>query len=77
MLPFLARPGEDVSEATARMDQARKLEREIATLEKRLRAEPQLNRKVEVRRQVRDRTAALAALTDPAALNIEEIPWKS
>ena len=75
MLPISARQGEDVSETTDRVDQARKLEREIATLQKRLRAEPQLNRKVEVRRQVQDRTAALAALTGPGAPKIEERPW--
>jgi hypothetical protein len=77
MLPIAARPGEKVSETTSRMDRARKLEREIATLQKRLNAEPQLNRKVEVRREVRDRAAALAALTDPAAPKIEETPWRS
>ncbi len=77
MLPIAARPGEKVSETTGRMDQARKLEREIATLGKKLRSEPQLNRKLEVQRKVRERTAELAALTDPAAPKIEEVPWTS
>ena len=54
------------------MDQARKLEREIATLERRLRNEPQFNRKVELRRELRDRTATLAALTDPARPDCED-----
>jgi hypothetical protein len=71
VLPIAARPGEALSETTTRVVQARKLEREIAVLEKRLRVERQLNRKVEVRRKLRDRTAALTALTDPATLNAE------
>ena len=77
MLPIAARPGEDMSETTDRVDQAIKLEREIAKLKKSLRTEPQLNRKVAVRRMVRDRAAALAALTDPAARRIEETLWRS
>ena len=75
MFPISARPGEDLSETPVRIDKARRLEREIAALQNRLRTEPQLNRKVEVRREVRDRTAALAALTNPAAPKIEETPW--
>ncbi|WP_433540394.1 DUF4391 domain-containing protein [Streptosporangium sandarakinum] len=63
ILPFATRPGEKMSEVIDRMDQARKLEREIADLERRIRSEPQLNRKVELRRQLRDRITALAALT--------------
>jgi len=62
LLPMGARRGESVSGATARMEIAKKLEREIAALERRLRNEPQLNRKVELRRELRDRQAALAAL---------------
>jgi hypothetical protein len=77
ILPIATRPGEDVSEATDRVDRARKLEREIANLEKRLRSEPQLNRKVELRRQIRDQTATLAALTDPATPMTEDAPWTS
>jgi hypothetical protein len=77
ILPIATRPGEDVSEATGRMGQVRKLEREIANLQKRLRSEPQLNRKVELRRQIRDQTAALTALTDPATPKTEDAPWTS
>lgn len=62
LLPVSARRGESVSEAAARMDAAKKLGREIVALERRLRTEPQLNRKVELRRQLKDRQAALAAL---------------
>lgn len=62
LLPVAARRGETVSEVTARMERAKKLEREIAALERKLRTEPQLNRKVELRRELKDRQAALAAL---------------
>jgi hypothetical protein len=77
LLPIVIRPGEAMSEATKRMDQARKLKREIASLEKRLRNELQLNRKIELYRQLRDRTTALTALTDPATPKTEDTPWKS
>jgi len=66
LLPIATRVGETVSEATDRLDRARKLQREIAALEKKLRTEPQLNRKIELRRQIKERATALAKLTDPA-----------
>jgi hypothetical protein len=62
ILPMPPRPGECLADATQRVDQARKLEREIAALEQRLRNEPQFNRKVELRRELRDRSAALDTL---------------
>lgn len=77
ILPIALRSGEDMSVAAGRMDQSRKLERDIAVLEKKLRTEPQLNRKVELRRHLRDRTAALLALTEPTAPKTEEFPWRS
>ena len=40
----------------------RKLEREISALERKLRTEPQLNRKLELRRELKNRQAALADL---------------
>lgn len=66
LLPTKAHAGETVSDATDRMNQARKLQREMFALEKKLRTEPQLNRKIELRRQLREREAALSELTDPA-----------
>lgn len=65
LVPIATRAGETVSEATDRLDRARKLRREIAALEKKLRTEPQLNRKIEVRRQIKERTTVLTALTGP------------
>lgn len=64
LLPIAVRAGETVSEASARLDRTRKLEREIAVLEKKLRTEPQLNRKIELRSQIKERTAALTDLAD-------------
>ncbi len=71
LLPVTARVGETVSEATDRLDRARKLQREIAALEKKLRTEPQLNRKIELHRQIKERTAVLTELTDPVPSNKE------
>ncbi|WP_430647418.1 DUF4391 domain-containing protein [Agromyces sp. GXS1127] len=71
LLPAAMRPGESVSEATDRLNRSRKLQREINALERRLRTEPQLNRKIELRRQIKERTAVLAELTDPVPSNKE------
>lgn len=60
--PIAARPGESLSEVAARLDSVRKLEREVAVLERKLRAAAQLNRKIELRRELKERQAALAAL---------------
>jgi hypothetical protein len=66
LTPLTARPGEDAAEMTVRLESVRKLEREVATLEQKLRTEPQLNRKVELRRTLKSKRAALAALTSPS-----------
>lgn len=71
LLPVETRAGETVSEATDRLDRARRLQREIAALAKKLRTEPQLNRKIELRRQIKERTAVLTELTDPVPSNKE------
>lgn len=71
LLPMDARAGETVSEATDRLDRARKLQRKIAALERKLRTEPQLNRKIELRRQIKEREAVLTELTDPVPSNKE------
>ncbi|MDC3300033.1 DUF4391 domain-containing protein [Acidimicrobiales bacterium] len=76
MLPVEPRAGERLSEATERVGQARKLQREIATLERRLRREPQLNRKVELRRELKEREARLAAVTDPVLPKPQNDPQK-
>ncbi|SDU81142.1 protein of unknown function [Microlunatus sagamiharensis] len=71
LLPHPIRPAEELSDALDRMGRARKLIREVAALEKKLRAEPQLNRKIEIRRQIKERAAVLTELTDPVPNNKE------
>ena len=53
LTPITARPGEEMSDVADRLAQVRKLEREVAALERKLRTEPQLNRKVELRRTLK------------------------
>lgn len=53
------RPGEEMSEVADRLKAVGKLEREIAALERKLRVEKQLNRKVELRRALKNMQAQL------------------
>lgn len=62
LMPVAMRPGEDMSEVSARLDTVRTLEREIATLERKLRTEPQFNRKVELRRTLKKKQTELNSL---------------
>lgn len=71
LMPVARIPGEPIADTAARVDELRKVEREVAALERRLRNELQFNRKVEIRRQLRDRTVALIGLTDPTRLTNE------
>lgn len=63
LTPVASRPGEKVSDVVSRLTTVRRLEREIFALERKLRNEPQLNRKVELRRTLRLKQADLAQLT--------------
>lgn len=76
LVPFPLRVGETVSAATDRMVQAKRLQRQIATMERRLRAEPQLNRKVEIRRQLIELQASLVDLTG-SRQDTERSTWTS
>ncbi|MFT3889728.1 MAG: DUF4391 domain-containing protein [Arachnia sp.] len=66
LLPVPSRVGETVRQVADRLDRAAKLRREIAALERKLRNEPQLNRKIDLRRQLKELDFGLAELTDPA-----------
>lgn len=79
LLPHPLRPGENLSEGIDRMALVRRLEREITALDKRMRLEPQFNRKVELRRDLRARQAELGALKNPEAtqLTSEDATWRS
>lgn len=67
LLPIAARRGEELPVALDRAAAARKLQRELDTLDKRLQREPQFNRKVDLRAQRRAREALLNALLSPTA----------
>jgi hypothetical protein len=77
LLQVTVEPGENVADALSRVDEARRLKRELASLERCLRNEPQFNRKVELRRQIRDRTATLNALTTSGPSTTQEASWTS
>jgi hypothetical protein len=53
LTPLTVRPGEEMSEVVDRLAIVRKLEREITALESKIRTEPQLNRKIELRRTLK------------------------
>lgn len=63
LLPIRIRGGEGLADVAHRLAAYSRLQREIATLQRRLRAEPQLNRKVELRRTLMTQQALLADLT--------------
>ena len=71
LLPYPIRLVEDLSDALDRMGRIRVLTLEMSALEKKLRTEPQLNRKIELRRQIKERTQVLTELTDPLPSNKE------
>lgn len=50
LLPVASRIGESPAEMAVRLESVTKLEREVAAAERRLRNEPQLNRKLEIRK---------------------------
>lgn len=53
--PITARPGEGISDVVDRLATVSKLEREVASLKRKLRTEPQLNRKVELHRTLKSK----------------------
>lgn len=77
MLPFAARVGEPVAGAVERVGAVRKLQREVDHLEQRLRNEPQFNRKVELRRAIRNMLAELEQLNAAEPSTTQEATWTS
>lgn len=59
LMPLVPRPGEGPAVVGERLDAVRRLEREISGLERKLRSEPQLNRKVDLRRELKAKQAEL------------------
>lgn len=62
LTPITARPGEEMSDVVDKLAAVRTFEREIAALERKLRTEPQLNRKVELRRALKAKEHELTEL---------------
>lgn len=56
--PLRIRPGEKMSDVADRLEAIRRLDREISALERNLRTEPQLNRKIELRRELKTKQHA-------------------
>lgn len=65
LTPVASRAGENVGEIVSRLTTVQSLEREITALERKLRNEPQLNRKVELRRNLKIKQLMLVELTSP------------
>lgn len=65
LLPVAMHPGEDAASVAARVESARKMQREVAALRQRIRNEPQFNRKVELHRSLKTKQATLTELTSP------------
>lgn len=57
LTPVEMQAGESMSDLAERLETIRRLDREIATLERKLRTEVQLNRKVELRRRLKSKQA--------------------
>ncbi|MEZ5309475.1 MAG: DUF4391 domain-containing protein [Microthrixaceae bacterium] len=64
LTPIAARQGEEMSQVADRLAAVRRLEREVAALERKLRSEPQLNRKVELRRMLKSKQHELTVLVE-------------
>ncbi len=77
LLPVAPRSGEPLAETTERVERKAKLEREIASLERHLRNEPQLNRKVELRRQIQACKYELTSVLDPGRPTTKDAQWTS
>ncbi|WP_136055944.1 DUF4391 domain-containing protein [Microbacterium sp. K24] len=59
LTPIETRAGEEMSDIGLRLEAVRRLQREIARLERKIRSEPQLNRKIELRRMLKLKQAEL------------------
>ena len=59
LTPVTVRPDEEMAEVADRLATVLKLEREIIALERKLRTEPQLNRKIELRRTLKTKQLEL------------------
>jgi hypothetical protein len=77
LLPIAARRGEDLPSALDRVAVARRLQRDIALLDKRMHREAQFNRKVDLRAQLRACKAELDTVLSPTNPPSQETQWKN
>lgn len=77
LLPLSRGAGESVGEALGRASEVKRLDRDIAALERRLRNEAQFNRKVELRRQVLDLKTQRDTLTSGPTTTQKDPSWTS
>jgi len=77
VFPYSKRRSEELSESIERMSRIRSLCREVSSLEKRVRAEPQFNRKIELRNQLRTKQAELDDLSKNEDRMTEDAAWRS
>ena len=73
MMPISLRPGETLADAEDRILAIRAVERQVAALRSQMRLERQFNRRVEMRRALRQRVAELGALTASQVPQIEDV----
>lgn len=64
LVPITPRPSDTVSGVAEKLAEVRKLEREVAALERRLKTEPQFNRKLDIRRTLKTKQLELASLVE-------------
>lgn len=76
LLPVPTRAGEPIAEAVKRVERMLKLERDIDALDRRIRSEPQLNRKLELRRQTQTLENDLAEVLD-SQIPTKDPQWTS
>lgn len=77
LMPHPMRPNESLSEALDRIARIRRLDREAAALEKRVRVEVQFNRKVELRNELRAKQSAIDELVQDETRMPEDATWRS
>ena len=77
LLPTPVKPEEGLEKAIVRSDEIRRLERETSRLEVKMKNEPQFNRKVELRRELKILAAQLTALAETTPSEPEKAAWRN
>lgn len=77
LLPTPVKPEEGLTQAIVRSDEIRRLEKEISRLETKIKNEPQFNRKLERRRELKILAAKLTTLAGTTQSEPEKAPWRN